>query len=409
MKKIPAAHVDDVRLEKLLKPECKWKIIPLIRHRRSSLGVPKGEILKFTFEGSKNIPGHHAWKSASMCRSNSQVISPRVCLCKPRTAFNGKPPRLFDNLIAKKKEMPVTIGIFITPGKKVMAKDIKRPELDRFNRSFWVRWRQRQLRALPVGRKYFHLFEQQKDQQRPCDCFIKEWKTTAPSEAPAAGAVCALHCSMGKARKNFQKSSAPSATYTGLRGGRPIWYTRAQNTNPKPIRLFMQDGSNDLNILRGRLVGRRNESMEARPCVFRLWCENMFGAKVPTNGGARNSPSSPKRCGGLWRDYPKTHRGGPNKKSIFLTTSSSTTKGGSWWGEGVMGLPRALPSMQKVKYFFQDIPNAKTYKISTDGKTECIYRGFEKKAEWHLIYSHQWDADDNRGLVGSANQTSTSV
>ena len=45
-----------------------------------------------------------------------------------------KAPIVFDNLIDK-KEMPVTIGIFITPGKVVKAADTTHA-LDRFNRSF---------------------------------------------------------------------------------------------------------------------------------------------------------------------------------------------------------------------------------------------------------------------------------
>jgi hypothetical protein len=42
-------------------------------------------------------------------------------------------------------------------------------------------------------------------------------------------------------------------TYVGLRGGN-VYPTLIRKTEPKPIRIFLQDGSADLNIYGGRLV-----------------------------------------------------------------------------------------------------------------------------------------------------------
>ena len=56
-----------------------------------------------------------------------------ACVYVNQDGIQWKAPTVFDNLIFN-KEMPVTIGVFITPG-KVLA-DSGSNALDRFNRSF---------------------------------------------------------------------------------------------------------------------------------------------------------------------------------------------------------------------------------------------------------------------------------
>src|SRR5260221_8375550 len=94
-------------------------------------GIPKGEVLKFTFDQSKIFPGtlREYWIYVPAQYKPDQP----ACVYVNQDGIQWKAPTVFDNLIAK-KEMPVTIGVFITPG-KVMAKD-KEAALDRFNRSF---------------------------------------------------------------------------------------------------------------------------------------------------------------------------------------------------------------------------------------------------------------------------------
>ncbi len=94
-------------------------------------GVPKGEILKFTFTQSKIFPGtsREYWIYIPKQYKPEQP----ACVYVNQDGIQWKAPTVFDNLIYK-KEMPVTIGVFITPG-KVLA-DSGSNALDRFNRSF---------------------------------------------------------------------------------------------------------------------------------------------------------------------------------------------------------------------------------------------------------------------------------
>ena len=83
-------------------------------------GVPQGEVKKFTFETSKIFPGtkrdwwlyvpkqYDAAKPAC-----AMVFFDGGGFSKPDGSF--RVPVVFDNLIAK-KDMPVTVGIFISPG-----------------------------------------------------------------------------------------------------------------------------------------------------------------------------------------------------------------------------------------------------------------------------------------------------
>src|SRR5689334_15373357 len=94
-------------------------------------GVPKGEILKFTFDNSKIFPGTS--REISIYIPAQYKGDKPACVYVNQDGIQWKAPTVFDNLIAK-NEMPVTIGVFVTPG-KVLALN-KDAALDRFNRSF---------------------------------------------------------------------------------------------------------------------------------------------------------------------------------------------------------------------------------------------------------------------------------
>src|SRR3954465_8928195 len=91
-------------------------------------GVPKGEILKFTLDHSKIFPG--TWRECWVYIPAQYKPDQPACVYVNQDGIQWKAPVVFDNLIYK-KEMPVTIGVFVTPG-KVLA-DSGTNSLDRFN------------------------------------------------------------------------------------------------------------------------------------------------------------------------------------------------------------------------------------------------------------------------------------
>src|SRR3712207_2241847 len=94
-------------------------------------GVPRGEVLKFTFEKSKIFPG--TFREYWVYVPAQYRPEKPACLYVNQDGIQWKAPVVFDNLIYR-KEMPVTIGVFINPG-VVKAADSS-TALDRFNRSF---------------------------------------------------------------------------------------------------------------------------------------------------------------------------------------------------------------------------------------------------------------------------------
>ena len=94
-------------------------------------GVPKGEILKFTFNSSRIFPG--TWREYWVYVPAQYNPASPACVYINQDGIQWNAPTVFDNLIAK-NEMPVTIAVFINPG-RVLAKDAQ-TGLDRFNRSF---------------------------------------------------------------------------------------------------------------------------------------------------------------------------------------------------------------------------------------------------------------------------------
>lgn len=143
---------------------------------------------------------------------------------------------VFDNLIHK-KEMPVTIGIFLNPG--VIPSAIPGGE-SRKNRSFEYDTLSDQYsrflldEILPfVGEKY-NLSD--KPEHR-ATCGI------------SSGGICAWTAAWERPDQ-FGKVLSHVGSFTNIRGGHN-YHAMIRKTEKKPIRVFLQEGSNDLDNLHG--------------------------------------------------------------------------------------------------------------------------------------------------------------
>src|SRR5205809_5135524 len=76
-------------------------------------GVPKGEIMKFTFDSSKIFPGTSRDYWVYVPAQYDPSVA--ACVYVNQDGIQWNAPTVFDNLIYK-KEMPVTIGVFVNPG-----------------------------------------------------------------------------------------------------------------------------------------------------------------------------------------------------------------------------------------------------------------------------------------------------
>lgn len=327
-------------------------------------GVPKGEIVKFTFADSKIFPG--TTREISVYIPAQYKADKPACVYVNQDGIQWKAPTVFDNLIAK-NEMPVTIGVFITPG-KVLTQN--KEALERFNRSFEYDG---------LGDKYGRFLL---DEVFP---FVKSQKATDGRPirlsdngndraigGSSSGAVCAFTAAW-ELPGEFSRVFSAIGTYVGLRGA-DRYDILVRKHEPKPIRVFMQDGSNDLNIYAGDWW-KANESME-RALTFAGYDVNHVWGSGGHNG-QQGTSVFPEAMRWLWRDYPKPIRPGQSKNQ-FLADILMDDKGWELVGENY-GFTEGIAVNVKGEVFFQDIPNAKTYKIGQDGKPE-VYIPDSKKA-----------------------------
>lgn len=143
---------------------------------------------------------------------------------------------VFDNLIHK-KEMPVTIGVFLNPG-TVPASNAK--EKGRSNRSFeydtpsdqYATFLEKEI--LPEIEKKYNV---RKDPAGRALCGI------------SSGGICAFTAAWERPDL-FGKVLSHVGSFTNIRGG-DVYPGMIRKTEKKPIRIFLQDGSNDLDNLHG--------------------------------------------------------------------------------------------------------------------------------------------------------------
>lgn len=146
-------------------------------------------------------------------------------------------PVVFDNLIAA-GDMPPTIGIFINPGVLPPAK--AGSGQPRFNRSYeYDALGDRYARFLldeilpEVGKRYN----------------LSSDPNHRAIAGSSSGGIAAFTVAWTRPEA-FRRVLSFIGSYTDLRGGDiyPAWIRK---TEPKPLRVFLQDGSNDLNLYAG--------------------------------------------------------------------------------------------------------------------------------------------------------------
>jgi gluconolactonase len=317
-------------------------------------GVPKGEVLKFTFDNSKIFPG--TWREYWIYVPAQYKPDKPACIYINQDGIQWKAPTVFDNLIHN-KEMPITIGVFITPG-RVMA-DSGTSAQNRFNRSF-------EYDGLGDAYARFILneilpdIETKKTSDGRAIRLSKNGNDRAIGGS-SSGAVCAFTAAWERPQE-FSRVFSAIGTYTGLRGA-DRYPVLIRKYEPKPVRVFLQDGSGDLNNNFDDWW-KANERME-RALTFAGYEVNHAWGEGGHNG-THGTAIFPDAMRWLWKDWPKPVARG-NSKNDFL--SRLLIPGEDWElvGQGY-GFTEGTAANAKGEVYYQDIPASKTYKVGVDGK-----------------------------------------
>jgi enterochelin esterase-like enzyme/sugar lactone lactonase YvrE len=206
-------------------------------------GVPQGKITSGVFAESQIFPGTRREYSVYVPAQYSPdkpasllVFQDGPAYAKPDGAF--RVPIVLDNLIHQ-QALPVTIAVFVSPGTIPATKPGAK---DRSNRSFeydslgdrYARFLVEEF--LPVALKGLNV--SQDPQQRAIGGI-------------SSGGICAFTAAWEKPDQ-FGKVISHIGSFTNIRGG---WaypgLVRKTKSKPKPLKIYLQDGKDDLNNLFG--------------------------------------------------------------------------------------------------------------------------------------------------------------
>lgn len=258
-------------------------------------GVPQGEVRKFTLGESKVFPGtSHAW---AMYVPKQYDGSKPACVM---VFFDGsgflnptghtRATVVMDHLIAR-KEMPVTVGVFIDPG--VFKSDAPGAK-DRSNRSF-------EYDSLGDANARFVI-----DEIMPLVTAQGVKLTEDPAGWAAVGlsssGIAAFTLAWERPEK-FRKVVSWIGSFTNIRGGYvyPALIRKSQK-EPKPIRVFLQDGSADLDNLHGNWpLANQDMAAALKFAGYDYKFEFGTGGHSPRHGASL----FPETLRWLWRDVEK--------------------------------------------------------------------------------------------------------
>jgi enterochelin esterase-like enzyme len=258
-------------------------------------GVPKGTVTTHVWKDSKVFPGtirrYYVYVPAEYDGSKPaalMVFQDGHTYLKEDGDFRA--PVAFDNLIHK-GEMPLTIGVFVDPGHKKAELPPEpgwKPEPE--NRSF-------EYDTLSGEYADFLLNEILPEVK-------KDYKITDDPEGHAicgisSGGICAFTVAWQKPDQ-FRKVLTHVGSFTNIRGGDAYPGMIRKGSEKRPMRIFLQDGENDLDNQHGNWpLGNKAMYAALKFRGYDVKFEYGEGAHNGNHGGA----ILPDSLRWLWKDY----------------------------------------------------------------------------------------------------------
>lgn len=313
---------------------------------------PQGEVTQYVFDRSEIFPGttRDYWVYVP---KQFDPAKP-ACVYVNQDGIQYNAPAVFDELIHR-GEMPVTIGVFVMHGRVKSGRD---DALDRFNRSF-------EYDGLGDGYARFLLDELLPDVETKKTSDGRPLRLSRDGNdrgigGASSGAICAFTAAWERP-DSFRRVFSTIGTYVGLRGGND-YPTLVRKYEPKPLRVFLQDGSGDLNIYGGDWW-MANQELE-RSLIFagyevnHAWDEGGHNLEGPTK-------VFPDAQRWLWKDWPAPIRVGAGSSQL----QDILLPGEDWRlvAEG-FGFTEGPSANAKGEVFFNDVGASKTFKVGLDGQ-----------------------------------------
>jgi sugar lactone lactonase YvrE/enterochelin esterase-like enzyme len=317
-------------------------------------GTPAGDVIKGEFAESKVYPG--TWREYWVYIPKQLDRSKPAPVMVFQDGLQYNAPVVFDNLIHQKAVPPI-VGVFVMHGR------VKAPSseaLDRMNRSFEYD---------AVSGDYARFLV---DEMLP---FVAKTHSLTLSTDPndraiagnSSGAIAAFAAAWQRPDA-FRRVFSGIGTYVGLRGGNQF-PVLIRKTEPKPIRVFLQDGQNDQNNYTGSWFIANQDMLSALEY-------SGYDVRHEWGDGEHNSRHAtllfPDALRWLWRDWPapiKANAEGKSRQDVFQTL----VPGEDWQlvSEGHRGTDGPAVN-DKGELFFSDPANNRIHKAGLDGKVSVF-------------------------------------
>jgi enterochelin esterase-like enzyme len=265
-------------------------------------GVPRGKVTDFDWKESKVFPGTIRHCSIYVPAQYDEKKPAALMVFQDGHTYlkedgDFRVPVVFDNLIHA-KEMPVTIAVFIDPGFKRTefppGRDWKpAPE----NRSFEYDTLSTAYsdflitEILPYVKKQYNITD---DPAGRAICGI------------SSGGICAFTVAWNRP-DHFRKVVSHVGSFTDIRGGHKT-PDIIRESEPKPIRVFLQDGANDLRAKQSNRRPNWNWVVANHNMAAALEEKDYDYKYVYGEGGHNGNHGGtifPDTMRWLWRDYAK--------------------------------------------------------------------------------------------------------
>ena len=212
-------------------------------------------------------------------------------------------PYVFDNLIYR-REMPVTIGVFINPGHTAQQKEAS-------DRDWGDGTTNRRVEYNALSGKYAKLIIDELLAELKKQYNISGNPDDHAIAGASSGAICAFTVAWQRPDE-FHKVISTIGSFTNIMGGH-IYPDLVRQSEPKPIRVFLQDGVNDNRGMRGRGGDRRydpNWDWHAQNIrMVQALTEKKYDVNytwgIGTHSNKQGGAIMPEMLRWLWRDYPR--------------------------------------------------------------------------------------------------------
>jgi len=314
-------------------------------------GTPAGEVIKAEFAESKIYPG--TWREYWVYIPKQLDRSKPAPVMVFQDGLQYNAPVVFDNLIHK-KAIPPMVGVFVMHGRvRAPAADA----LDRMNRS---------LEYDAVSDEYarFLVDEMLPHVAKTHGLTLSSDPNDRAIAGNSSGAIAAFVAAWQRPDA-FRRVFSAIGTYVGLRGGNTLPLL-IRKTEPKPIRIFLQDGRNDQNNYTGSWFIANQDVLAALEF-------SGYDVNHEWGDGEHNSRHAtalfPDALKWLWRDWPapiKANAEGKSRQDVYQTLLPG--EGWQLVSEGYRNTDGPAVN-DKGELFFSEPSVSRIHKVGLDGKT----------------------------------------